>query len=453
MIFLTKWAHSLTAALALALLAGVLLQNANAEDNGLERMPVLGWSSWSFLRKTPTADKMKAQALALHNSGLQKFGYEYVNLDDFWYQCPGPQGPNVDPYGRWITDSSKFPAQGDSDGMKVVADYIHSLGMKFGIYVTPGISRQAVKRNTPIKGTSYTAAQIAEPSVKENNYNCKGMVRIDYKKLGAQEYTNSWVEMLAAWGIDYIKIDGMTNSNAADIQAWSNAIRQNRRPMVLDVTQGSYTSAIAPTLMKYANQWEFAPDVECYRCEKGGSSYPLTSWADVANRFNYVAEWQPYAGPGGFNDYDSIEIGNGSNDGLTPDERQTQISLWALGASPLILGIDLTHLDPTDLQKYLENSAVLAVDQDSIAAKRVLNTGNQQVFAKREPNEDTIIGLFNTGGKAEEVSVPASTVGLPQNKGGYYLHDLWTGETKKTSSTISAVVPSHGVVLYRIGGR
>ena len=453
MIFLTKWAHSLTAALALALLAGVVLQNANAEDNGLERTPVLGWSSWSFLRKTPTADKMKAQALALHNSGLQKFGYEYVNLDDFWYQCPGPQGPNVDPYGRWITDSSKFPAQGDSDGMKVVADYIHSLGMKFGIYVTPGISRQAVKRNTPIKGTSYTAAQIAEPSVKENNYNCKGMVRIDYKKLGAQEYTNSWVEMLAAWGIDYIKIDGMTNSNAADIQAWSNAIRQNRRPMVLDVTQGSYTSAIAPTLMKYANQWEFAPDVECYRCEKGGSSYPLTSWADVANRFNYVAEWQPYAGPGGFNDYDSIEIGNGSNDGLTPDERQTQISLWALGASPLILGIDLTHLDPTDLQKYLENSAVLAVDQDSIAAKRVLNTGNQQVFAKREPNEDTIIGLFNTGGKAEEVSVPASTVGLPQNKSAYYLHDLWTGETKKTSSTISAVVPSHGVVLYRVGGR
>jgi Alpha galactosidase A len=96
--------------------------------------------------------------------------------------------------------------------------------------------------------------------------------------------------------------------------------------------------------MKYANQWEFPPDVECYRCEKGGSSYPLTSWADIAKRFNYVAEWQPYSGPGGFNDLDSIEIGNGSNDGLTPDERQTQLSLWALGAAPLILGVDLTNL-------------------------------------------------------------------------------------------------------------
>jgi hypothetical protein len=453
MIFLRQWTHSLAAALLIVLLMCGTLQNAGAEDNGVERTPVLGWSSWSFLRKHPTADNIKAQALALHNSGLQKLGYEYINLDDFWYQCPGPLGPNVDAYGRWMTDPSIFPAQGDTDGIKVVADYVHSLGMKFGIYVTPGISKQAVKRNTSIKGTSYTAAQIAEPSVKENNYNCKGMVRIDYSKPGAQEYTNSWVEMLAAWDIDYIKIDGMTNSNAADVKAWSDAIRQSGRPMVLDVTQGDFTTALAPTLMKYANQWEFAPDVECYKCEKGGSSYPLTSWSDVAKRFNYVAEWQPYAGPGGFNDYDSLEIGNGSNDGLTPAERQTQISLWALGASPLILGIDLTHIDPTDLQKYLENSEVLAVDQDSIAAKRVLNSGNRQVFAKRESNGDVIVGLFNTGGKPEEVSVPQSAAGLAENKNGYSLHDLWTGEIKQVTNSISAVVPSHGVVLYRVAGR
>ena len=453
MIFVREWAHSLRAALLIGLLTGGILTNASAEDNGLERKPVLGWSSWSFIRKNPTAEKMKAQALALHNSGLQKIGFEYVNLDDFWYQCPGPQGPNVDQYGRWITDPSKFPAEGDTDGMKVVADYIHSLGMKFGIYVTPGISKQAVSRNTLIKGTSYTATQIAKPSVRENNYNCKGMIRIDYDKPGAQEYTNSWADMLGAWGIDYVKIDGMTDRNTADVKAWSNAIRQSGRPMVLDVTQGDFTIVIAPTLMKYANQWEFAPDVECYRCEKNGSSYPLTSWADVAKRFNYVAEWQPYAGPGGFNDYVSLEIGNGDNDGLTPVERQTQMSLWALGAAPLILGIDLTHLDPTDLQKYLENSDVLVVDQDSIAAKRVLTAGNHQVFAKREPKGDVIVGLFNTGGKAEEISVPASTVILPENANGYSLRDLWTGETKKTTGSITAVVPSHGVVLYRVSGR
>ena len=445
-----KLTRTLTAALVMVLLAGLGgPQNTRAEDNGLERTPVLGWSSWSFLRKRPTAANVKAQALALKKSGLQKLGYRYVNLDDFWYQCPGPQGPNVGSYGLWVTDSSRFPAHGNTNGIQAFADYIHSLGMKFGIYVTPGISKQAVSKNTPIKGTSYTAAQIAEPSIKENNYNCRGMVRINFNKPGAQAYINSWADMLAKWGVDYVKLDGTANSNVPDVKAWSNAIRQSGRPMVLDVTQGSYTKAIAPTLMKYADQWEFAPDIECYRCEKHGSSYPLTSWADVSNRFNYVADWQPYAGPGGFNDYDSIEVGNGSNDGLTLAERQTQLSLWALGSSPLILGVDLTHLDPQDL-KLLKNTEIIAVDQDSIAAKRVLDSGSRQVFAKTEANGDAIVGLFNTDATAEKVSIKASEVGLPGNAHGYSAQDLWTGKREKKDGAISAMVPSHGVVLYRV---
>ncbi len=443
----------LVAALVAAfLILGVLtagLQNARAEKNGVDRKPVLGWSSWSFIREQPTAAKLKAQALAMQNSGLQKLGYEYINLDDFWYRCPGSQGPNVDHYGRWVTDPLRFPPRGDTNGIQVVAEYMHSLGFKFGIYVTPGISKQAVAKNTQIQGTPYTAAQIAEPSIAEHNYNCKGMVGINYYKPGAQAYINSWVNMLASWGVDYIKIDGIANHNVADIKAWSKAIRQSGRPMVLDVTQGSYTRAIAPTLMKYANQWEFAPDIECYSCEKKGSSYPLTSWKDVEKRFNYAAEWQPYAGPGGFNDYDSIEVGNGSNNGLTPAERQTQLSLWALASSPLLLGVDLTHLDPLDLQ-YLKNTAVLAVDQDSIAARRVVNTGTQQIFAKKEANGDVIVGLFNTGNQTETVSVPASVVGLPEKEGGYSLENLWTGKMEKADPTIRASVPSHGVVLYRV---
>ncbi|HEX5410354.1 MAG TPA: glycoside hydrolase family 27 protein [Terriglobia bacterium] len=447
-----KWTYTLVAALVLALLAGLNgLKNVRAENNGLERTPVLGWSTWSFLRKHPTAEKVEAQARALKNSGLQSIGYKYVNLDDFWYPCPGPQGPDVDPYGRWVIDSSRFPAHRVTNGIKAVADYLHGLGMKFGIYITPGISKQAVSKNTPIKGTRYTAAQIAEPSIAEHNYNCRGMVRINYDKPGAQEFINSWADMLASWGVDYIKFDGVTNSNAPDVKAWSNAIRQSGRPMVLDATQGRYTQALAPTLMKYANQWEFPPDVECYRCEKGGSSYPLTSWADLEKRFDYVAEWQPYAGPGGFNDYDAIEVGNGKNDGLAPVERQTQLSLWALASAPLILGVDLTHLDSLDL-KYLKNTAVLAVDQDSIAAKRVLNGSDRQVFAKVEPNGVAIVGLFNTGAAAENVSVEASAVGLSGNERGYSAQDLWTGKTEKVGGSISATVPSHGVVLYRIKG-
>jgi alpha galactosidase C-like protein len=104
------------------------------------------------------------------------------------------------------------------------------------------------------------------------------------------------------------------------------------------------------------------------------------------------------------------------------------------------------------VQKYLKNTEVLAVDEDAIAAKRVMKIGSQQVFAKKEANGDVIVGLFNTGAKPEDVSVPASKAGLAENKNGYSLHDLWSGETKKASSTIRAVVPSHGVVLYRVKG-
>jgi alpha-galactosidase len=105
----------------------------------------------------------------------------------------------------------------------VVANYVHSLGLKFGLYVTPGISKQAVAENTPIQGTSYTAGEIAEPSVPENNYNCGGMVGIDYSKPGAQAFIDSWADELASWGVDYVKLDGVGSFDIPDVQAWSNA--------------------------------------------------------------------------------------------------------------------------------------------------------------------------------------------------------------------------------------
>jgi hypothetical protein len=438
--------------LASSVLVGTMAvaPTASAENNGVERTPVLGWSSWSFLRANPTADNIEAAARAMHDSGLAQIGYRYVNLDDFWYQCPGSQGPNVDANGHWVIDSTRFPSLGSESGIKVVADYVHSLGEKFGIYVTPGVSQQAVAQRSRIAGTSYTADQIAEPSAQQNNYNCGGMVGIDYAKPGAQAYTNSWADLLASWGVDYVKFDGITDKNTADIKAWSSALRQTGRPMVLDITQGSFTSAISSTLMRYANQWEFAPDIECYDCEQGDNSYPLTSWDNVKGRFDYVAKWQPYASPGGFNDYDSIEVGNGSNDGLTPIERQTQMSLWALGASPFILGVDLTNLDPADLG-YLRNTDVLAVDQDSIAAKRLVNTSTEQVFAKTEADGDVIVGLFNSGDTTRTVSVTDRKLGL--SPGAHHLNDLWSHQTTSSSgTTISASVPAHGVALYRIAG-
>ena len=421
---------------------------AHAENNGVGQTPAMGWSSWSFIRHNPTAAIIEAQAKAMKDSGLAGVGYQYVNVDDFWYQCPGSQGPNVDQFGRWVIDPTKFPPSGSRNGIQVVADHVHSLGLKFGLYVTPGIAKQALAQNTPIEGTPYTASQIAEPSVAENNYNCGGMVGIDYTKPGAQAFINSWADEFASWGVDYLKLDGVGSFDIGDVQAWSNALRQTGRPIHLELSN-SLNIADAATWQQYSNGWRTGGDIECYGCETSGTSYPLTDWANIESRFNQVAQWQPYGGPGAFNDYDSIEVGNGSNDGLSYTERQTQLSLWALAASPLILGTDLTSLDKTDLGLLL-NRDVVAADQDAVDAARLVNTSTVQIFAKTEKNGDAVVGLFNISGVPEVISTSAAALGLAASGSGYLLDNLWTHKSTQTAGTISADVPSHGVALLRV---
>jgi alpha galactosidase A-like protein/alpha-galactosidase-like protein/alpha galactosidase C-like protein len=419
---------------------------ASAEDNGVGMTPALGWSSWSFVRHDPTEAGIEAQALAMKKSGLASVGYQYVNVDDFWYQCPGSQGPNVDSDGRWVIDASKFPASGSLNGIAATASYVHSLRLKFGLYVTPGISAQAVAQNTAIEGTPYTADQIAEPTVHENNYNCGGMVGIDYSKPGAQQFINSWANQFASWGVDYVKLDGVGSFDIPDVQAWSTALQQTGRPIHLELSN-SLNINDASTWQQYSNGWRTGGDIECY-CGANGSSYPLTDWANVESRFSQVAAWQPYGGSGAFNDYDSIEVGNGGNDGLTYDERQTQMSLWALAASPFILGTDLTNLDPTDLA-LLKNRDVISVDQDAIDASRIVNSSTEQIFAKTEKNGDVVVGLFNTSGAPEVISTSGAALGMPSGT-DYLLNNLWTHHQTETTGTITADVPSHGVALYRV---
>jgi len=452
---------------------------ARAEPGGVDERPVMGWSSWSFLRLGVNAAAVEQEAESMVSSGLASAGYRYVNIDDGWYVCPGPQGPDVDAYGRWVINDNGFPTVGSQNGIEAVAAYVHSLGLNFGIYETAGISDQAVATNTPILGTSYTADQIASRS-PQNNYNCGGMRGLNYHSPGAQPYVDSIVDELASWGVDYIKLDGITNKDVPTIEAWSAAIKQSGRPMVLDITEGSFNTEIAPKLEQFANQWEFAPDIEINGPDEGSgrgcnsppysgcaSVFPLTSEAHWSNRFNDVARWQPYGGPGGFNDYDSIEVGDGPADsGMSLVAEESQLSLWALGSAPLILGSDLTSavtnaygsssgLDPVDL-RLLKNKNVIEVDQDAIDASRIADRHDAQVFAKTEPNGDGIVGLFDTSTKLglppDAISTSTSAIGMPADRAGYDLENLWTGRTTRIAAdgTVTASVPPQGVSLYRV---
>jgi hypothetical protein len=307
------------------------------------------------------------------------------------------------------------------------------------------------------------------------------MVGLNYAAPGAQQFVNSVVDELASWGVDYIKLDGVTDNNVPDIMAWSAAIKHSGRPMVLDTTQGGFDVSIARKLKRYANQWEFAPDIEvsgpheagnCYNPPFSGCSnvFPLTSYSHWSDRFDDVATWKPYGGRGGFNDYDSIEVGDGpANDGMSPTAEKSQLSLWALGSAPLILGSDLTNgvtnaygsssgLDSNDLG-LLTNRQVIAVDQDAKDAGRISNLGSAQVFAKKEGRRDAVVGMFDTStdqtAANDTISTTASAMGLRRDRAGYQVLDLWTGQstTVPSSGTIIASVPSEGVALYRVTPR
>jgi alpha-galactosidase len=413
---------------------------AHAEANGVGLTPALGWSSWSSVRTHPTAAKIDAQADAMKSSGLAAAGFQYVNVDDFWYQCPGSQGPNVDANGRWVTDTTKFPSSGDSDGIKAVADHVHADGLKFGLYVTPGVSSQAVAQNSAILGTAYHIKDIATTTA-EKNYNCKGMVGIDYSKPGAQAFIDSWADEFAAWGVDYVKIDGVGTPDVPDLQAWSAALARTGRPIHLELSNNLAVGSAA-TWAQYSNGWRTGGDIECYsKCTPTAGT--LTDWSHVLSRFAQVANWQPYGGPGAFNDYDSLEVGNGSATGLTDAEQQSQMSLWSLAASPLILGTDLTKLDSTELG-YLKNARVLAVDQDGIDAARIVNSGNQQVFSKREADGSVVMGLFNDSDTGSTtVSVALSAAGI---SGSATATDLWSGSSLGTISGTYSVTLGAGAV-------
>jgi hypothetical protein len=493
-----RWTRALTALalaapMAVAAITATPAQAATKYPGGPDLTPVMGWSGWSFLRLGVTATQVRGEAKALVSTGLAAAGYRYVNIDDGWYQCPGPQGPNVDAYGRWEVNTAHYPNVGSENGIQALAAYVHRLGLKFGIYMTAGISSQAVKKNTPILGTSYTADEIATTK-SQPNYNCGGMLRIDYSKPGAQAYVDSVVDELASWGVDYIKLDGITNGNAADVEAWQAAIHQSGRPMVLNITQGSYTIKLAPVLKEYANQWEFAPDIEINGPDEGSANscnfppytgclsvFPLTSYSHWSDRFGDVAAWQPYGGPGGFNDYDSIEVGNGTpGSGMTLAASESQLSLWSLGSAPLILGGDLTSavtnaygtsasLTPRDYS-LLTNRQVIEVDQDAIDASRIAVTGSpgsqpgDQVFAKVERYGDAVVGLFNTttslSSRPVTISTTAAAIGLPPDPHGYLVLDLWGRQSVaagggtifriSAAGVIHAKVPAEGVALYRV---
>ena len=430
-----------------AALSFIIASAAFAQDASLGHRPYFGWSSFSeqtlnsgFL----TQANIAAESDALAASGLQEHGFQYINIDSGW------QG-TFDAYGRPIPNTTTFP------NIQALIAQIHKNGQKAGIYWIPGVEYPAVAANSPILGTPYHIQDILTvPYTAGNAFGSSGTspyhYKIDYTKPGAQEYTNSVVALFASWGVDLIKLDGVTPGsdhydlsidNRLDIAAWSKAITASGRPIWLTISWDLDEDYLS-VWQQYANARRIDQDVECE-----GDCSRLTNWPRIYARFRDLPGWEAASGPGvGWNDLDSLELVDGTADGLTNEEKRSALGLWALANAPIILGGDITNIDAFGKQ-LLTNDEVLAVDQTAKPAKQVLD-GDLEVWVSNLGRGDYYVGIFNMNATVTNVRIPWSLLGFANV---VEVRDLWSHrELGPSFNAFSTVLQAHGSSLLKVRG-
>lgn len=420
--------------------------------------PYMGWSSWS-LQSTHaagvnpqgnyswlTAAHVLQQGKAMAAT-LKSHGYDYINIDAGWWR-QWDWTPEYDKYGRPAVDKARFP-----NGIASVVRKLHKLGLKVGIYMPVGIEKGAYDNGAfPIYGTTNcTTHDIVYPDLRTTN-GWDSSYKIDFSKPCSQFYYDSIAHEFAKWGIDFLKLDGVgpgsgrsgaNYDNTSDVKAWATALAGSGRRIHLELSWSLNHDDIA-TWQRWSNGWRVDTDVECY-CNT------LTSWDhSVKQRFSDVLPWTSDAGRGGWNDLDSLDVGNGTMDGLTDDERQTYMTLWAIEAAPLYTGDDLTQLDSYG-KSLLTNDAVIAIDQAGVPARPVSTATNQQVWSAKLHNGSYVVALFNLDSTPATVTADLSDLGIDRVSS---VRDVWQHSSVHVSSdTISESLPAHGSALFRIRAR
>ena len=431
--------------LAAAMLAWCL--PASAQVNGVGDRPYFGWSSFSqqtlsgsFL----TQANMVAQSDALAASGLQRHGFNYINMDSGWMG-------SFDAYGRPIPNTAIFP------DIAALAAHVHANGQKLGIYWIPGVEQPAVDANSPILGTPYHIQDILVVPHTPGNAFSSGQFppyhnKIDFTKPGAQAYMDSVVALFASWGVDFIKLDGVTPgsysddlsiNNLADVQAWSTAIAHSGRPIWLTVSWAVDQDYLS-TWQQFSNARRIDEDVECE-----GRCATLTDWPRITERFYDVVGWENAAGPTvGWNDLDSLDVGTSVNSGLNETEQQSAVTMWAMANAPLYLGGDLTTLSAAG-KRMLSNDEVLALDRSGHPATQIRGDDTPVWMMKRDDGT-VYLALFNMDAIPLPVTVRWRDLGFTAAR---QVHDVWNGnDVRPNGPSLQALVPPHGTRLFKVNG-
>lgn len=427
----------------------------------LAQKPPMGWNSYNCFGSAVHEDEVKANADYMAKK-LKQHGWEYVVVDFLW-AYDNPKGSRIgnayqrnlqdgsfvpwltmDEWGRLVPHVHKFPSAFGNKGFEPLSDYVHSLGLKFGIHVMRGIPRQAVWAKTPVKGTNgITADMIADTSSICPWLN--HMYGLDMSKPGAQAYLNSLLDLYKQWEVDFIKVDDLARPYyPAEVEGYKKAIQDCGRPMVFSISPGETPVAQAQHAKEYTHMWRMADDF-------------WDNWKMILQMFDYAKSWEGTGGPGHWPDCDMIQIGKLSKRGpvgperysrFTEDELYTHMSFWSIYRSPLMLGGHLPENREIE-EKLFSNDEVLAVNQQGENPRQLLKKDGSMVWVSNVAgSRDLYVAMFNIGEQAHDVTVDFATLGL---KGKIAARDLWQKKDigvfkKQYRQTINP----HGSVLLRL---
>ena len=430
------------------------------------KTPPMGWNSWDSFGTQITEAQAKEQVDYMA-ANLKKHGWEYFVVDIQWYEqnSKGYEYARdaeltMDEFSRLVPAPKKFPSAVNGNGFKMLADYVHSKGLKFGIHMMRGIPRQAVKQNTPIKGTNVHAADIADTK-STCGWN-PDMYGVDMTKPGAQEYYNSLMELVASWGVDFIKVDDLSRPyHQLEVEAIRKAIEKTGRKIVFSTSPGETPLSAGHSVDQNVNMWRISDDF-------------WDNWKSLLEQFKRLDDWTPYRVTGSWPDADMLPLGMlqlGRKTRFTTEEQYTLMSLWSIARSPLMHGGDMTKTDSLTLS-LLTNDEVLAVNQHSENNHQLFRTGDGLIawIADVPGSKDKYLALFNTQDEktidpqkasfksdlitrqtlGHVVEIPVSLKEIGFNK-SVKIRDLWMHkDLGKFNDKFAPVVPFHGACLYRL---
>jgi alpha-galactosidase len=352
--------------------------------------PPMGWNSWNKFNCNINEQVIRAAADSMVSSGMKAAGYTYVNIDDCWAEH------DRDAEGKLVANHERFPS-----GIKALADYVHSKGLKLGIYTSAG---------------TMTCANTMP---------------------GALDHETADAQSFADWGVDYLKYDNCNNEGRPAIdryQAMGDALKATGRPIVYALCEWGENKS-----------WLWGKDVGAQLWRTTGDI--SDNWSSMLSNLDQQVGLEAYSGPGAWNDPDMLEVGNG---GMTDTEYRAHFALWSLLNAPLIAGNDLASMSDATKQ-ILTNKNLIAVDQDwgGEQGHKVRDDGDLEVWAKPMSDGASTVVLFNRGETTAAISSTAKEIGLGSAR-DYQVRDLWSNAVTESTGTLRASVPAHGAAVLRV---